>query len=129
MTNGQRVLALSCGLEALTGLGMLVAPAVVVKLIFGTGVEGSATIIGKIAGLALLSLAIACWPSGATGRGACFALLFYNLLVGLLLAVTAATATTAGLLLWLVVVSHLTLAALIALTGRGSAPLATHKAN
>lgn len=116
MIKGQVALAVSCGIEAATGLGLLVAPSMVVKLVLGAEIETAAIVIANIAGLALISLAIACWPRGDTrGGGAYPALLLYNALVGLLLLWTGATVTPSGLLLWPVVVTHLILAALIAL--------------
>jgi hypothetical protein len=121
MTKGQRVLAISCGLEAATGLGLLVAPAVVANLVLGADIAGPATIIGKIAGLALISLAIACWPRvNAKGEGAYLAMLIYNALVALMLAEAGATAKATGILLWPVVVTHLIFAVLIALASFGS---------
>jgi hypothetical protein len=121
MTKGQHVLAISCGIEAATGLGLLVAPAVVAKLLIGADIEGSAIIIGNIAGVALISLAIACWPRGeAIGSRPYFAMLVYNVLAALLLAETGATATATGVLLWPVVVIHLIFAVLIALASIGS---------
>jgi hypothetical protein len=120
MTKGQRVLAISCGIEAATGLLLLVAPAVVAKLLLGTGIEGAAIIVGNIAGVALISLAIACWPRVETrGDGSYLAMLVYNLLVALLLGETGATGAASGILLWPAVVVHLVFTVLIALASIG----------
>ena len=127
MTKGQRVLAISCGIEAATGLLLLVAPAVVAKLLLGSDIEGAAIIIGNIAGVALISLAIACWPRVETrGDGSYLAMLVYNSLVGLLLAETGATGTISGILMWPAVVVHLILAVLIALATVGHRRRAAH---
>jgi len=131
MTMGQRVLATSCGIEAATGLGLLVAPAVVAKLLFGADIEGAAIVVGNVAGIALISLAIACWPRAeATGSRSYVAMLVYNLLVALLLAEAGATATAAvtGKLLWPAVVIHLIFTILIALASIGSWRGAAHQA-
>lgn len=121
MTLGQRVLAISCGFEAATGLGLLVAPGVVASLVLGAEIVGPATIIGKIAGLALISLAIACWPRvNAKGEGAYLAMLIYNALVALLLAEAGASGKAAGMMLWPVVLTHLVFAALIGLASFGA---------
>jgi hypothetical protein len=121
MTKGQRVMAVSSGIEAATGLGLLVAPAMVAKLVLGAEIEGIATIIGNIAGLALISLAIACWPRvQAKGGGSYAAMLVYNLLVALLLAETGASEVASGILLWPVVVIHLIFTVLIAVALIGS---------
>jgi len=129
MTKGQRVLAISCGLEAATGLGLLVAPAVVASLVIGADIAGPATIIGKIAGLALISLAVACWPRvDSKGNGAYLAMLIYNALVALLLAEAGATAKATGMMLWPIVVTHLVFAALIALASFGGRRGSAHQA-
>lgn len=120
MTKGQRVLAISCGLEAATGLGLLVAPAVVAKLLLGGEIDGVAIVVGNLTGVTLVSLAIACWPRvEATGGASYVAMFVYNLLVALLLAETGATAPATGILLWPVVVIHLIFAVLIALASIG----------
>jgi len=129
MTKGQRVLAISCGIEAATGLGLLVAPAVVAQLLLGSEIAGIAIVVGNVAGVALISLAIACWPRAeATGSRSYFAMLVYNLLVALLLAETGATATATGILLWPAVVIHLIFTILIALASIGSRRGAAHQA-
>ena len=121
MTTGQRVLAISCGLEAVTGLGLLVAPAVVAKLLLGSEIFGTAIVVGNVAGIALISLAIACWPRRETvSGGAYFAMLIYNLLVALLLAETGPTAAARGILLWPAVVEHFVFSLLIALASIGN---------
>jgi len=120
MTKGQRLLAVSCGIEGATGLGLLVAPAVATKLLLGAEIEGIAIILGNTAGIVLISLAIACWPrEGWTGSGSYVGMLVYNLLIALLLAEVGATATATGILLWPVVVYHFVVAVLIAMASIG----------
>jgi len=120
MTKGQQVLAIACGLEAITGLGLLVAPSIIARLVLGGDVADIATIISNIAGVALISLAIACWPrAGATSRAPYAGMFFYNLLAALLLGQTAAAGTSSGILLWPVVVAHLGLAVVIPLASFG----------
>jgi len=121
MTIGQRVLAISCGLEAATGLGLLVAPAVVAKLLYGGEIAGIAIGVGNVAGIALISLAIACWPRvEATGSRSYIAMIIYNLLVAMLLMEAGISATASGVFLWPVVIYHLIFAILIALASIGS---------
>ena len=128
MTKGQRVLAISCGIEAATGVLLLVAPAVVAKLLLGTGIEGAAIIVGNIAGVALFSLAIACWPRvEPMGDGSYLAMMVYNLLVALLLAETGASGAASGILLWPAVVIHLVFTILIALASISSRRAAAHR--
>ena len=120
MTKGQQVLAIACGLEAITGLGLLVAPSMVARLVLGSEVADVAIIISNIAGVALISLAIACWPrAGATSRAPYAGMFFYNLLAALLLGETAVAGTIGGILLWPIVVAHLGLAVLIPLASFG----------
>ena len=120
MTKGQQLLAIACGLEAATGLGLLVAPSMVARLILGSEVADTAIIVSNIAGLALISLAIACWPrTGQTSRAPYAGMFFYNLLVALLLGEAAVDGITGGILLWPVVVIHLGLAVLIPLASFG----------
>jgi len=129
MTKGQHVLAISCGVEAATGLGLLVAPAVVAKLLLGGEITGISIVVGNLTGVTLISLAIACWPRvGATGGASYAAMLVYNVLVALLLAETGATATATGILLWPVVVIHLIFAVLLALASIGSRRGTAHQA-
>lgn len=121
MTKGQLVLATSCGIEAATGLGLLVAPTIVAKLLLGSETVGIANVVGNVAGIALISLAIACWPRReAVGGGSYFAMLVYNLLAALLLAETGATAAASGIFLWPAVVEHFVFSLLIALALMGS---------
>ncbi|HVR96755.1 MAG TPA: hypothetical protein VMW27_09085 [Thermoanaerobaculia bacterium] len=75
------VIALS---EGATGLALLTAPSVVVVFLIGAGLEEpGAVVVARVAGAALLSLAIACWlvrAAGASlaGRAVIAALLLYN---------------------------------------------------
>lgn len=120
MTKGQQVMAVACGLEAATGLGLLVAPSMVTKLVLGGEIADVAITIGNIAGVALISLAIAGWPrAGATNRAPYAGMFFYNLLVALLLGETAVAGMTGGILLWPIVMAHLGLAVLIPLASIG----------
>ena len=113
-------MAIACGLEAITGLGLLVAPSMVARLVLGGEVADVAIVISNIAGIALISLAIACWPrAGATSRAPYAGMFFYNLLAALLLGETAVAGTSGGVLLWPVVVAHLGLAVLIPLASFG----------
>ena len=117
MTNGQRIMATAAGFEAATGLVLLVAPALLARLLIGADVDGAAIVIANIAGLALLSLAIACWPRfERADRGSWLALLVYNLVVALLLAEAQLSSTASGVLLWPAVLTHIVLTTLLALS-------------
>jgi len=59
------VLALAAAAEAGTGLLLLVSPSLVVSLLFGTEVGGIATVMSRLAGIALIGLGVACWPGNS----------------------------------------------------------------
>ena len=48
--------------EAATGLALLIAPSLVVQLLLGEQLTGVAIPVARVAGIALIGLAIACWP-------------------------------------------------------------------
>ena len=48
--------------EAATGLLLLLAPALVGQLLLGEGLTGVAMPVGRVAGVALIALGLACWP-------------------------------------------------------------------
>jgi hypothetical protein len=58
------------GLEVLTGLGLVVAPSVLARLLFGSDLNGAGEATGRIAGLVMLCLAIGCWPADAESHKA-----------------------------------------------------------
>ena len=116
MKKGQWLLAISLGVEAVTGLILILAPALLAHLLLGGVIEGPATIIAKVTGIALISLAVACWPrSEHRIDSAYLAMLLYNLLVGLILANASFAGTASGPLLWPVVIEHLIFAAVFAI--------------
>lgn len=105
------VLAASAVLEIATGLGLMVAPAVVVRLLLGAGGSDQPMALGRVAGIAMLALGFACWPNAriADDRGpALRAMVTYNLLITLYLAYLG-VAHLAGPLLWPAVAIHVVL--------------------
>ena len=116
MNNNQRIMAVACAAEAGTGLGLLVVPSLVVGLLLGSGPLGIAIVISRVAGIALIALAIACWPdAGATGSAKPYiGMLTYNALAALVLAQVGLAGATSGILLWPVALLHLILAVLLA---------------
>jgi len=55
------LLAVASTLEALTGLGFIIAPTMV-KFLLGTDISGATITIARMAGFGLLLLGIVCWP-------------------------------------------------------------------
>ena len=60
-----RLAGLSAVIEAATGAALIADPDLVVRLLIGTALSGGGIAVGRVCGFALLSLGLACWPSGA----------------------------------------------------------------
>lgn len=104
----------SAALEGGTALALLLVPNLVARLLFAADVQVVAAPIARIAGIALLSLVVACvLPNGARR-----AILIYNILVGGYLLALGLGGYAAGVLLWPAVAIHGVMALLLI---RGSA--------
>lgn len=90
-----RILVFAAAGEALTGLVLLVAPSFTAQLLLGDDVSGSGVLVARVAGIALIGLAAACWPGPAS-----LGMLIYSLLVTLYLGWLGATGAATGVLLW-----------------------------
>ena len=113
----KKLLGLAAILEAATGLALTVQPSLVTRLLLGDGVSGAGVALGRVAGFALLSLGLACWPgleSAGANTAALRALLTYNLLVTLYLAYLGIGGRSVGSLLWPAVAIHAVLTILLA---------------
>jgi len=113
----KRLLGLAAVLEAATGLALIIDPPLLSHLLLGEGVSGAGIALGRVAGFALLGLALACWPgleSAGVNTPALRALLTYNLLVTLYLAYLGIGSRLLGSLLWPAVVIHAVLTLLLA---------------
>jgi len=99
-----------------TGLGLLVAPSLVSRLLLGGALDSPVSVVvARVAGAALVAIGIACWAESAgrragSPRGLLAALLVYNAIVALLLAHGAVFGGVHGPLLWPVVVVHVAFA-------------------
>ena len=58
------VAAAAAGLEVVTGAGLVVAPSLLARLLFGSEMN----LVGRISGLVMLCLAVGCWPRGFQGE-------------------------------------------------------------
>ncbi len=113
----RKLLALAAAVEGATGLALMAYPPVVTLLLLGDRVSGPGIAVGRVAGIALLSLGLACWPSGKVGGGRTpghRALLTYNLLVALYLLGIGIRGETLGKLLWPAFALHALVAYLLA---------------
>src|SRR5450432_2779343 len=105
------LLALTALIEAATGLALLVVPAVVVRLLLGAEISGAAIPLGRVAGVALLALGVACWLAGddtksRAGKGLVVAMLLYNAGAVIVLGAAGVESPTVGIALWPAVILH-----------------------
>ena len=103
----------SAAIEASTGVALIAVPDLVARLLLGAELSGSGIAVARVAGIGLLTLAIACWPgSEDSSPQATRALFVYNLLAGSYLGFLRVGGGFAGYLLWPACVLHLLLALL-----------------
>jgi hypothetical protein len=108
------LLAVAAVVEAVTGLALIIQPALVVRLLLGGDISGAGLAVGRVAGVGLLSLGVACWPRAEATLPALRAMLTYNLLVAAYLGYLRFGSELAGMLLLPVVALHGALAILFA---------------
>jgi hypothetical protein len=116
-------LAIAAALESLTGVAIILIPGVVIALLLGVEASSVGLMIGRLLGVALLSLGVACWGArtdvgGSAQTATLRAITLYNAGVGVSLVVFAATGMASALLAWLVGILHLGLALAFALSLR-----------
>jgi hypothetical protein len=111
------LLSLTAIIEAATGLALLIAPSLVVRLMLGSPLESYAAVtLGHIAGAALLALSVAAWlargdEQGRAARGLVTAIMIYNLGVAVILGTAGIQTQLVGIALWPAVVLHAAMAA------------------
>jgi len=110
------LLAVTALAETPVGLMLLLSPSLVARLLLGASLDlPAASIAGRIAGAALLSLSAACWLARADGpsrarRGLVAAMLLYNCAATAVLAHAGAGVGLVGVLMWPAVALHAGLA-------------------
>ena len=107
----KKLLIFAATLETLTGLTLLVSPSFVIRLLLGAEIAGAAFAIGRIAGISLIALGVACWPDRNPLR-AFFGMLTYNFPATLYLVYIGLNGG-AGILLWPAVAVHAGLSLLL----------------
>jgi hypothetical protein len=105
----KKVLILTALAEGMTGLALLLVPSFVGWLLFGESLTGVGILAGRVAGIALIALSVACWP-GPPAVG----MLIYSAVVALYFASLGFAGGMTGILLWPAAVLHLVLTALLA---------------
>lgn len=107
------LLIITTVLEGATGLALLVIPTVVTSMLLGAPVDTPAGLVAaRIAGAALVALAIACWQArngerGSPATGVVQAMLFYNFAAALLFVYAGIRLDLRSALLWPAIVLHL----------------------
>ena len=103
--------------EGAFGLLVLVYPSIAVQALFGLEIDGLGVIISRIAGVALIGLAVACWPSRVPGRQQLYGMLTYSILVTLYLVRIGIRGAPVGPFLWPAVIVHVVLIVLLIVAG------------
>lgn len=121
MIGSRPFLVITTVAEAVTGALLLADPMLVIRLLLGSLAAGPVT-MARICGLALVSVAVACWPRRLNPHleQACVAMLLYNSGVGVLLAFVGVSGPVSGILLWPAAIFHFLMAASLAVTMRKS---------
>jgi len=107
----KKLLMLAALAEAGTGVILLAFPAIVVHLLFAGEISGAGASMSRLAGMALIGLGAACWPTIDTRR-AFYGMLAFGTLAMLYLAYIGITGL-AGILLWPAVAVHAGLSILL----------------
>ena len=97
----KKVLIFAAVAEAATGIALLVAPSLVGRLLFGQEFTGVTIPAARVTGIALIALAIACWPGPAP-----VGMLAYSVAATLYLAYVGLAGGFTGVFLWPAVVLH-----------------------
>jgi hypothetical protein len=111
-----RLLSVAAAIEVATGVALIVYPQAVASLLLGADLAGAGIAVGRVAGIALLSLGLACWMSrqDANKAAALAAMLTYNLLVTAYLMYLRFGGELVGILLWPAIAIHAVLMLLFA---------------
>jgi hypothetical protein len=94
--------------EAATGLALLIAPSLVVNLLLGVQLTDIAIPVARVAGIAVIALAIACWPGPPL-----VGMLIYSTSITLYFAYLFFVGGLTGVLLWPAAALHVILTVLL----------------
>jgi len=107
-------LAFAALAEAATGAVLIIVPSLVARLLLGAEFSDVAVAVGRVAGISLLSLGIACWPGKEPTRAPLCGMATYGLLLTLYLLYLGIRGEWVGPLLWPAVALHAVLTLLLA---------------
>jgi hypothetical protein len=94
--------------EAVTGLALLIVPSLVGQLLLGEQLAGVAIPVARVGGIAVIALAIACWPGPPL-----IGMLIYSASITLYFTYLGFAGGLAGVLLWPAVFLHVVLTVLL----------------
>jgi len=106
------LLMISALLEVVAGVVLFIVPSVAVSQLVGVPLDTPGGLVaGRIAGAALIALAIACWQArngerGSPTTGVVEAMLFYNFAAALVLAYAGIRLELRSALLWPAILLH-----------------------
>lgn len=115
--NTRALLIVTAAFEIGAGLALAALPSASVSVLLGSPLDSPIGLaVARIAGVALISLAIACWlarddAESRAGKGLVAAMLVYNCGAVAVLAYAGAGAGSKSIVLWGAVLLHLVLAA------------------
>jgi hypothetical protein len=110
------LLSITALLEAATGFTLAASPSLLISLLIGSPLDTrSGSLVGRLAGVALLTLGLVCWlarndEQSSVTAGPVAAMLFYNFAVATLLAYARLGLGLSGIGLWPTVALHAALA-------------------
>ncbi len=109
-----KLLAFAAIVEIATGIALIVVPSLVARLLLGAELSGGAVAVGRVAGIGLLSLGLACWPGKEAAPGPFLGMATYNNLVTLYFLYIGIRGEWVGPLLWPAAAGHAVLTLLMA---------------
>ena len=116
------LLIIASVIEAVAGLALLLIPTVAVSMLLGDPLDTpTGLVVGRIAGAALVGLAIACWQArngerGNPATGVVEAMSFYNFAAAMVLVCAGIRLDLRSALLWPAILLHLGLGAWCVMT-------------
>jgi hypothetical protein len=109
------LVTVSAVIEVVTGLVLIINPALVARVLLDADLSGSGAAVGRLCGIGLLSLGLVGWPSGdSVSAPSTRGLFTYNLLAAFYLGYLRVGGGFVSYLLWPACLLHAVLALLLA---------------